>query len=245
MRFAPPGARYASRYLLSSGSSLNPSHPTTGTMTDLSQKSLGVESRQRLLEAACHCFEEGGFRGATTRRIAEVAGVNEVTLFRLFGSKQQLIAESFRELNPIRELTLPTEPKDVERELIAWASAHLRAMREMRRLIRKTLAELDEHPEMIPFVCAVKTPHLEGLVTYAMNVRHPKTAGERDAVRTACTMLSSSMFADAIGRDVLPTGYPAPLEKAAEKYVRMFLQLLQPPTSQKSRRWTARARAVR
>ena len=50
-------------------------------------------SRQKLLEAAMRVFAESGFRGATTRRIAEAAGVNEVTLFRQFKSKSALINE--------------------------------------------------------------------------------------------------------------------------------------------------------
>jgi AcrR family transcriptional regulator len=51
-----------------------------------------MEARSRLLEAALRVFEEVGSRGATTRRIAAEAGVNEVTLFRLFGSKAALLS---------------------------------------------------------------------------------------------------------------------------------------------------------
>ena len=46
-----------------------------------------MELRDRILEAAALVYAETGFRGATTRRIAERAGVNEITLFRHFGSK--------------------------------------------------------------------------------------------------------------------------------------------------------------
>ena len=53
-------------------------------------------TKQQLLDAAVRVYAEGGFRGATTRRIAEEAGVNEVTLFRLFGSKAALIDEAIR-----------------------------------------------------------------------------------------------------------------------------------------------------
>ena len=48
-------------------------------------------TKQQLLDAAVRVYSDAGFRGATTRRIAEEAGVNEVTLFRLFGSKAALI----------------------------------------------------------------------------------------------------------------------------------------------------------
>ena len=48
-------------------------------------------TRQRLLDAAAETFSRDGLRGATTREIARKAGVNEVTLFRHFKSKEQLL----------------------------------------------------------------------------------------------------------------------------------------------------------
>ena len=48
-------------------------------------------TRQRLLDAAAETFSRDGQRGATTREIARKAGVNEVTLFRHFKSKEQLL----------------------------------------------------------------------------------------------------------------------------------------------------------
>ncbi|MGQ0649116.1 MAG: TetR/AcrR family transcriptional regulator [Gemmatimonadaceae bacterium] len=183
-------------------------------------------SRQKLLHAAATVFAESGFRGATTRRIAEVAGVNEVTLFRLFGSKSQLMAEAVECLHPLQSMSLPDIPGDVERELVKWSASHLAGMRKIRRMMRKTMAELDEHPEMMPFVCESKTPYFTQLVTYVTKVCKPTTVAEREALRTACTMLSSALFSDAIGRDIVPSAYPAPGDSAARKYVRVFLRLL-------------------
>src|SRR5438132_9595373 len=48
-------------------------------------------TRERLLNAAARTFARDGLRGATTREIAREAGVNEVTLFRHFKSKEQLL----------------------------------------------------------------------------------------------------------------------------------------------------------
>lgn len=49
---------------------------------------------QSILAAALAEVGERGVRGATTRAIAQRAGVNEVTLFRRFGSKNNLIVEA-------------------------------------------------------------------------------------------------------------------------------------------------------
>ncbi|MGA8533637.1 MAG: helix-turn-helix domain-containing protein, partial [Candidatus Tumulicola sp.] len=49
------------------------------------------ETRERMLSAAREVIAKKGKRGATTREIADVAGVNEATLFRHFGTKEALI----------------------------------------------------------------------------------------------------------------------------------------------------------
>jgi AcrR family transcriptional regulator len=48
-------------------------------------------ARQLLLSAAARVFARDGLEGATTRAISREAGVNEVTLFRQFGTKEHLI----------------------------------------------------------------------------------------------------------------------------------------------------------
>lgn len=49
------------------------------------------DTRQRIIEAALQLFGEIGYTRATTRAIAQTAGVNEVTVFRHFGSKKNLL----------------------------------------------------------------------------------------------------------------------------------------------------------
>src|ERR1700681_1657431 len=60
---------------------------TTGQRTHA-----GVEeTRGKILAAASELFERDGTRGTTNREVAELAGVNEATLFRHFGSKRALL----------------------------------------------------------------------------------------------------------------------------------------------------------
>jgi AcrR family transcriptional regulator len=49
------------------------------------------ETEQKIIAGAMKVFFEKGCDGATTRRIAEKAGVNEVTLFRKFQSKEKIL----------------------------------------------------------------------------------------------------------------------------------------------------------
>src|SRR5476651_680593 len=72
--------------------------PTDGTMQASTCMSTPTRAsrrrppaRQLLLSAAARVFARDGLEGATTRTISREAGVNEVTLFRQFGTKEHLI----------------------------------------------------------------------------------------------------------------------------------------------------------
>lgn len=54
-------------------------------------KSQADQTRDRIVAAAREVIGRKGKRGATTREIADLAGVNEATLFRHFGNKESLI----------------------------------------------------------------------------------------------------------------------------------------------------------
>jgi AcrR family transcriptional regulator len=49
------------------------------------------ETEERILDATIELLDKVGWKGATTKRIAAEAGVNEVTLFRKFRSKELLL----------------------------------------------------------------------------------------------------------------------------------------------------------
>jgi len=49
------------------------------------------ETRQKILEAARNCFDDGGFEQASTREIAKRAGVAEGTIFSHFSTKEELV----------------------------------------------------------------------------------------------------------------------------------------------------------
>ena len=71
-----------------------------------STKPAAANTRQRLLDAAARVFARSGLEGATTREIAHEAKVNEVTLFRHFKTKDNLLSEVVRRTFDRQEETL-------------------------------------------------------------------------------------------------------------------------------------------
>ncbi|GEM_PF-456882 len=208
--------------------------------------------RGRLLDAAARVYAEMGFRGATTRRIAEEAGVNEITIFRQFGSKEALIEEALRlHAGRLRVPELPPVPRNPAVELSVWCEAVLAYLDDNRTLIRRVMSEMDERPAAVPGVCHGAMQAGQQLRAYVARLipwglgpagpagaaaGHPATAngaagaagvpgGEAD-VEAAISMLMSALFADAMGREVMPAMYPAPRDAAAAAYVGVFLRAL-------------------
>jgi len=187
-----------------------------------------MASRQKLLAAAARIYGESGFRGATTRRIADEAGVNEVTLFRLFGSKSALIAEALREHAPraTEPGGLPETPVEPDRELTAWCTAQLTHLRSARSMIRKAMGEIEEHPEMAPCMSEGTQYAFHELLDYVGRLDRRDVAISESEIHTAAAMLISALFADAMGREMMPALYPQPESQAAELYARLFLRAI-------------------
>src|SRR5947209_15884335 len=57
----------------------------------------------RVLRTFLRLVAERGIEATTTRLLAEEAGVNEVTIFRLFGDKARLATEAFRRFSSAKE----------------------------------------------------------------------------------------------------------------------------------------------
>ena len=199
-------------------------------------------SREKLIEAAARVYATAGFRGATTRRIAEEAGVNEVTIFRLFGSKAALIDEAVRHHTgtaPECLVALPEVPIEPSRELTAWCEAQLALLRARRTLIRQTMGEMQERPETARCAAVGPSHAAAELKRYMIQLyrlgfvegapRRP--AGRDEEAHAAGAMLMAALFGDAMGRDMMPEMYPQPAERAAALYVGLFLRAIRCTTA--------------
>lgn len=186
-----------------------------------------MDVREKLLSAALRVFQETGSRGATTRRIAAEAGVNEITLFRRFGSKQALLSEALQ--TAARQeigTALPREPADPEAELVAWCRARMEHLRHARSMIRTCMAEMEKDPGIAR--CAGATPRLLAaeLERYLERLRERGMASPDLDPGPAAALLMGALFSDVMGRDLMPERYDYTPDEAPGKYVRLFLRAI-------------------
>ncbi|HEX3445266.1 MAG TPA: TetR/AcrR family transcriptional regulator [Chthoniobacterales bacterium] len=107
-------------------------------------RSYGDLTRRRILEAAEKVFSRDGFQGATTREIAREAQVNEVTLFRHFRSRDELLRETilYRTITP-EELLNPEAAwkSDLSGQLEQYVRKYYAFLLEREALVRAVVGE--------------------------------------------------------------------------------------------------------
>jgi AcrR family transcriptional regulator len=108
------------------------------------------DTRQRILQAAARVFAQKGYARATTRALAAAAGVNEVTLFRHFGSKQGLFAAIIEAYaGPALATAMSAQLSgDYRQDLIVMGGHVLGTLLERREAMRLMLCEAEHFPEV-------------------------------------------------------------------------------------------------
>jgi AcrR family transcriptional regulator len=114
------------------------------------------DTRQRILEAAARVFAQEGYARATTRALAAAAGVNEVTLFRHFGSKKNLFAAIIDEF-AAPAMTRAWEARgameaqwsgDYRQDLLLMGRQVMQVLLERKEALRLMLCESTHFPEV-------------------------------------------------------------------------------------------------
>lgn len=115
-------------------------------------------ARERILDASLKLFASKGFEITTIKDIAALAGVNEVTIFRLFGSKGELFSEVYKVFAPTH-LT-PEKYKDhlvgdLKKDLATLASNYIEQCLKNQDYIRMTFFEALHNKDMAPTIAKI------------------------------------------------------------------------------------------
>jgi AcrR family transcriptional regulator len=187
----------------------------------------GSSTRQRLLEGAARVFARDGIAGSTTREIAREAGVNEVTLFRHFQSKDGLIAAVISEnfgAAAIQAHQVPSALSSGLREdLTKHAVRYDELLKENLPLIRTMIGEIHHHADHERQVFkAIFRPLRESLLA---RLQTASTDGQ--LIATADPEILADLFLGMIFTGVLRRNLPhLKLEYTAETYLEAAVALV-------------------
>jgi AcrR family transcriptional regulator len=169
------------------------------------------DAADRVLAAAAELFAEHGYRGTTTRAIAERAGVNEVTIFRRFTSKAGIVRAIGQQIASRSAGAAAREaphPEDTPATLAALARQEIASAAASGGLALRLALDARSIPEVAEVVGAGLASNTEGLIAY---LAARQEAGDLrrdiapDLLAEAFFALTSSLV---IGRILL--GAPAP-----------------------------------
>ncbi|MFB2896862.1 TetR family transcriptional regulator [Aerosakkonemataceae cyanobacterium BLCC-F50] len=108
-------------------------------------------TRQRLVHAALELFAVQGVTETTTKQIAELADVNEVTIFRQFGNKHGLLLAVIEEAGIFTNLgqnlvQQASQTSSIYQALKDYATACLQALEGIPEVVRSVVGESGQYP---------------------------------------------------------------------------------------------------
>jgi AcrR family transcriptional regulator len=126
--------------------------PHTGSSKARTGRPSADLTRQKLLDAAAKIFSRDGFQGATTREIARAAEVNEVTLFRHFRTREELLKATLERGLGAECASLDSQPswnQDLRAGISAYVRAYYTMLEDKEALSRALIAEARLLPESV------------------------------------------------------------------------------------------------
>ena len=104
---------------------------------------------EQIYQAAIQTVIERGYSGATTKHIAEVAKISEVTLFRKYGNKAELVKQAISAMAERIDLTTAaTYTGDVKADLLRVAQTYQGSAETSGQFFYTILLELSRYPEL-------------------------------------------------------------------------------------------------
>ncbi|MCP3739709.1 TetR/AcrR family transcriptional regulator [Rossellomorea sp. BNER] len=111
--------------------------------------SKNLSSKDKLLMAAIDLIATKGYNGVSTNEIAVAAGLSEKTLFRQFGSKQNLLESAFDRFHYIEEMKKLFNEKlmwDLKTDLLLISRKYHEIMNRNRKMIQISIKEEGNMP---------------------------------------------------------------------------------------------------
>ena len=198
----------------------------TRRSSETSRSTSPEETRERILVAAREVIGRKGKRGATTREIADVAAVNEATLFRHFGTKEALLVACAQHFCGYLELADVSAQLtgDLHDDLLALARLMLARFESLQDMIRWSLVEQEYENDIFAETAWRPQLAIVGVMTAFMQRRIAAGELEGDAQKLAL-VFSGLVFMHALGSKKFPNSplHRGDPEDALRFYVDVFL----------------------
>lgn len=185
----------------------------------------------RIIDAAIQLMSEKGYSAATTKDIAELAGVNEVTLFRHFGNKRGLltaISTRFSYNDALKNVFHNDITWNLERDLLAIAKAYHSYIQSIEQFVFIGFREGEAFPEINDEIAFIVQQFKQILIDYFSEMKEKKKIRELDLEATAMAFIATN-FGFFVSRSRLGTRVSEkPIEQLLTTSISIFSRGLHP-----------------
>ncbi len=176
---------------------------------------------EQIFRAVIQVVSERGYSGATTKQMADAAEISEVTLFRKYGSKQQLVKQAISSI--IHQSVLASAAQytgDVHADLLRVVQAYQTSAVKHGDFVTSLFSQMSQHPELIS---SVEEPMHVFLAIGELITRYQKQGvlKPEPPLHTVGVLLGPVMYAAMLGK-LVPNNQLPPFD--LKNHVTCFLE---------------------
>ncbi|MDX2255765.1 MAG: TetR/AcrR family transcriptional regulator [Pseudanabaenaceae cyanobacterium bins.39] len=191
-----------------------------------------AQTRDRLLKTAVEVFATEGIAKATTREIARRAEVNELTLFRHFQNKEQLLKEVVHYITALQAEALDHQEEwtqDLRIDLLHYGKIYRNHLEEHEALVRMFIGEAKRHPEeALRITQEAMMPLREKLIAYLRNGVNRGVVRADVDLALAIDMFTGMILAGMLRQHISPISRGYSQEQYVESCVEVFVSGISP-----------------
>lgn len=175
-------------------------------------------------------MNEKGYKGATTKEIAERAGVNEVTLFRHFGNKKGIVEaaiEKYGFVDSFENLFEENVIWEIEKDLKMLVREFQALLEQKKSVILLSLKEAGKFPELDALIKHIPQKYIKVLEYYFETMIKKEKIKKVDPYTMATSFAFMNFGYFLMRTRINPGENDFPIDDFIEKNIDFFIQSLQ------------------
>ena len=178
-----------------------------------------VIDEKKIFKTVIEMLVSHGYEGATTKEIAKIAGVNEATLFRKYGSKAKLFENAINHQLSDTPLNRLAYTGNLEADLLSIVDAYLETNASHGEILPALLAALPRHLELRG-AFSTAWGNIQGIVKIIQKHQSDGLLKEEEPFLCLNALLGPLMTDQMFRRAKLDIPFP---KIDTKNYVKMFL----------------------